>query len=65
MDKLFITYKELEEYAAKFGVEVKRFLDLFRKLCSLFHLKTKEEGPSFVALQPTKVLTVLIYSSRA
>ena len=67
MDKLFITYKELKEYAAKFGVEVKRFLDLFRKLCSLFHLKTKEESPSFVVLQQTKFVKGLdrLYSSQA
>ena len=69
MDKLFITYEELKDYATKCGLdpaEIRDFLALFRKLCSLFHLKTRGEEQSFVVLQPTKFVKGLdsLYSSR-
>ena len=69
-DKLFMTYEELKECATKCSLsssEIEEFLALFRKLCSLFHLKTRSEGTSFVILQPTKFVKGLgrLYSSRA
>ena len=69
-NKLFMTYEELTECATKCGLsssEIEEFLALFRKFCSLFHLETKGEGPSYVVLQPTKFVKGLdsLYSSRA